>query len=126
MTYSTNLGEINTNAKQPSFNPDKYFNNFTLPPTNVTQNVNDAIQSFFENVTKNKRSAAILTSSVIYTSSTQGIDPMTALAQFQKLPPGQINEYLAMFLNLNRIGTSLLGISNQPRVNQFVQRSIIT
>jgi hypothetical protein len=125
MTYSSNLEAINTNATNPQFDPDKYFNNFALPPINVSQNTNDAIQSFFENITKNKKSATILASSVIFTATSQRIEPMVALAQFQKVPPGQINEYLAMFLNLNRVGTSLLGLNNKPRANQFVQRSII-
>ena len=41
---------------------------------------------------------------------------------------GEFNEldaYLTVFLNLNRVGTSLLGISNQPQTNKYVQRAIL-
>lgn len=37
----------------------------------------------------------------------------------------ELNAYLAMFLNLNRVNTSLLGISNAPPVNKYVQRAIL-
>ena len=37
----------------------------------------------------------------------------------------ELDAYLTMFLNLNRVGTSLLGISNQPQTNKYVQRAIL-
>jgi len=40
----------------------------------------------------------------------------------------QLNEldaYLTMFLNLNRVSTSLLGISNSPIVSPYVKRTIL-
>jgi hypothetical protein len=106
-------------------NPNQYFNNLVLPPMNVTQNVNDAIQAFFERITENSMSASILASAVVYTAISQSMDPMVALQQFQRVPPGEINQYLAMFLNLNRVGTSLLGLNNVPTVNQYVYRAIM-
>lgn len=36
----------------------------------------------------------------------------------------ELTPYLTVLLNYNRVGTSLLGISNQPQVNKYVQRSI--
>lgn len=43
-------------------------------------------------------------------------------------PYNQLNEidaYLTMFLNLNRVGTSLLGISNSPQTSFYVKRLIL-
>lgn len=43
-------------------------------------------------------------------------------------PYNQVSEldaYLTMFLNLNRVGTSLLGLSNSPRTSPYIQRAIL-
>lgn len=37
----------------------------------------------------------------------------------------ELDAYLTMLLNLNRAGTSLLGISNSPRTNKYVERTIL-
>lgn len=37
----------------------------------------------------------------------------------------ELDAYLTMFLNLNRVGTSLLGISNSPTVSPYVKRTIL-
>lgn len=37
----------------------------------------------------------------------------------------QLDAYLTMFLNLNRVGTSLLGLSNSPRTSPYIQRAIL-
>jgi hypothetical protein len=37
----------------------------------------------------------------------------------------EINTYLTMFLNLNRSGTSLLGLSNSPLTSKYVTRTIL-
>lgn len=37
----------------------------------------------------------------------------------------ELTAYLTMFLNLNRQGTSLLGLSNQPQTNKYVTRAIL-
>lgn len=37
----------------------------------------------------------------------------------------EINAYLTMFLNLNRSGTSLLGLSNSPLTSKYVTRTIL-
>jgi hypothetical protein len=37
----------------------------------------------------------------------------------------ELNAYLTMFLNLNRINTSLLGIGNTPQTNKYIQRAIL-
>jgi len=37
----------------------------------------------------------------------------------------EINAYLTMFLNLNRSGTSLLGLSNSPLTSKYITRTIL-
>ena len=103
-----------------------YFNNYFIQPGNISSNQNDAVTAFFEQQTNgNKQSAAILASTVVYTAMAQGLDPMNIIQQFQSLRPGEIDLYLAMFLNLNRVGTSLVGINNSPVQNKYVTRTIL-
>ena len=91
----------------------------------IPANVNAAIISYFEELTGNKEAAQLLASSVIYTSSQQGIDPILMIQEFKSLPSNQLNSYLAAILNLNRVPTSLLGVQNQPKISKYVKRSII-
>jgi hypothetical protein len=105
--------------------PNKYFNNYFQPTIKVNSNIDAAILAYFETVTSNKESAKVLASAVIYTSYSQGVNPMKTLEEFTKLPAGQLNSYLVMFLNLQRKGTSYLGLTNQPVVNKYVNRAIL-
>jgi hypothetical protein len=122
--YPTNLSEINTNPLTPR-DVGKYFNNYFDIPVNVSSNVDSAIVAYFEQITSTKESAKALASAVIYTSLKQGIDPMATLQEFQKLSPGELDAYTAMFLNFERVGTSYLGINNSPQLNKYIQRTII-
>lgn len=114
-----NLTSVNQDATA------SYFNNFYKPNFTVSQNVDEAIIGFFERVAANKTAAKAMAGSVIYTAMAQHLDPMDTMQQFAALPPLQLNNYLAMFLNLNRAGTSLLGISNAPKPSVYITRSII-
>jgi|TARA_R110000803_G_scaffold76700_2_gene141404 hypothetical protein len=120
----TNLGSVNLNAIVQK-DIQKYFNNFTEIPVEVSSNVDSAIVGFFETVTADKQSARALASAVIYTSVKQGLNPMETLQEFQKIPIGDLDAYTAMFLNFDRVGTSFLGIKNAPTINKYVQRSIL-
>jgi hypothetical protein len=120
-----NIDAIGSGPGTPGFNPDSYFNNLSLPPINVSQDVDDAVEGFFEQVTGNRESARVLASAVIYTSVSQGINPMSTIKEFSSLTRGDLNQYLVTFLNLNRVGTSVLGLNAQPFTNQFVRRSIL-
>lgn len=102
-----------------------YFNNFFEIPIEVSSNIDAAIISYFETVTDNKESARALASAVIYTSIKQGSNPMDILREFQKLPPGELDEYLVAFLNLERVGSSFIGIRVNPITNKYVSRTII-
>lgn len=122
MSNPQNISAVDVSITEPQ----KYFNNLYLNPGTITGNQNDAIVAFFERQTKgNKEAARILASAIIYTSIAQNLDPMSIIQQFTELPPGQLNSYLTMFLNLNRIGTSYLGINNQPAVNKYIKRAIL-
>jgi len=128
MADNINLAPIDTGIKgfPVDFDPSIYFNNLSFVPLDISTNVSHAVQSFFEKYTENKKSAEILASAVIFTSASQGIDPMQTLDEFASLPPATLNDFLITFLNLNRIGTSLLGLPNTSRSqNQVVQRSIM-
>ena len=125
MSNPSNTSSVNISVNK-STPTEKYFNNYFITPGNISSNQNDAVVAFFEKQTGgNKQSAAILASTVIYTAMAQGIDPMSIVQQFQSLNPGEIDLYLAMFLNLNRVGTSLVGINNQPVQNKYVTRAIL-
>jgi hypothetical protein len=119
---TNNLGTIDINSRS---NASNFFNNLTLPSISVSQNVDDAIIGYFQQVAENKEAAKALASAVILTSVSQGIDPMETLQQFMKMGKAELNGYLTMFLNLNRVGTSYLGISNQPVTGKYVARTIL-
>jgi hypothetical protein len=56
------------------------------------------------------------------TSSEQYAKPGPS-ASFNEI--SELDAYLTMFLNLNRVGTSLLGLSNSPQVSPYIQRAIL-
>lgn len=103
----------------------EFFNNFFQSDFNISPNVNDAIVSYFEKQADNKEAALALAASVIYTSLAQDVNPMTTLDEFKDLSQGELNVFLAMYLNLNRVGSSLLGVRNQPATNKYVSRTIL-
>jgi hypothetical protein len=127
MSNAINIGavDLSQNSTTPA---NQYFNNFYTVPSTVSTDQNDAVVAYFQKVTGgNIQSAEILASNVIYTAMAQGMDPMAAIQQFQSVPIGQLNSYLAMFLNLNRVGTSVIGFNNQQNTNQnkYILRSIL-
>lgn len=125
MSSPSNLSSVSlaNNSNTPT---QQFFNNYFIQPSTVTGNQNDAVIAYFQKITNgNLQSAQILASTVIYTAMSQGMDPMSIVQQFQALPAGELNLYLAMFLNLNRVGTSLVGINNAPVTNKYVTRAIL-
>lgn len=115
----TNLNSSGTNSTT------RYFNNYFIPSYTVSQNTNDSILSYFEEQTGNVESANLLAQAVIDTAQSQRADPLEVLAEFQKLPQGQLNTVLALYLNTGRVNTSLLGIKNTPQTSSYVSRTII-
>lgn len=102
-----------------------FFNNYYVSPFDVSQGVDDSFISFFEKISATKESAKALAGAVISTAKAQNLDPMVILQQFTALPAGQLNAYLVYFLNQNRVGTSYLGLNNQPIINKYIQRCIL-
>jgi hypothetical protein len=113
---------INVNSPQDT---QSYFNNFYSSKLTVSQNVDDAVIGFFENISESKEGARAIAGSIISTALSQGLDAMEVIKNFSDIPPAELNAYTAMFLNLNRVGTSYLGITNAPYTNKYVKRLII-
>jgi hypothetical protein len=124
-TQNFNLGSIDLTVND-NVDPTKYFNNYFEKELKISPNVDAAIIAYFETVCDNKEAAKALASAVIYTSQTQRINPMQTLKEFAALPAGQLNSYLVMFLNMQRKGTSYLGITNAPVTNKYVTRAILS
>lgn len=122
MTQQTNIGSIDAN---PFNSTENFFTNINLPPIAVSQNVDDAVIAYFQQITDTKESARALAAAVIVTSVSQGIDPMETLQEFMKMDKNKLSSYITMFLNLSRVGTSYLGISNSPTTGKYVARMIL-
>jgi hypothetical protein len=120
---NTSVVDLSQNSNTPA---DQYFNNYFSADATISSGQNDAVMAFFQTLTGgNLQSAQVLASNVIYTAIAQGMDPMGVISQFQGLPSGQLNLYLAMFLNLNRVGTSLVGLNNNQTQNKYIIRAIL-
>lgn len=122
ITTATNLAAPDTSYAQNDAR--RYFNNFYSKTFEVGP-ADDAIVGFFEQYTSNKKSAKNLAAVVLYTSQAQNLDPMAVLSQFQQLPKGQLNSYLAAFLNANRAPTSAIGIKTTNNTNPLISRTVL-
>lgn len=122
ITTATNLTGPDTSVAQNDAR--RYYNNFYSKQFAVGP-ADDAIVGFFEQYTQNKKSAKNLSAVVIYTAQAQNLDPMAVLSEFQKLPKGQLNAYLAAFLNTNRAPTSAIGIKTTTNTNPLVSRTVL-
>lgn len=130
---------MNTNNQSTVYNPGQpsnievvstskqkvYFNNFFVKAAPVSVQANDAIVAFFEEQTGSKEAARILVQSVLNTAAQQGDDPLTVLDQFRKMPTGELNAFLTLYLNASRVNTSLLGLRQPPPTNKYVARTIL-
>jgi hypothetical protein len=126
VTTATNTQGPDLSSNSSSNKASKYFNNFYSTPFNVSSNTNDAIVAFFQQYTQNITAANNLASAVLYTAMAQNLEPMSVLAQFESLPKGQLNAYLAAFLNVSRVPTSSLGINNGSKATSpYITRSIL-
>ena len=119
----TNLSAVNLNNL--SGDGSKFFNNFFNQTISISTAKDDAVVSYFERICDNKESALALSSAVVYTARVQNIDVMAVLDEFKKLSTEQLGPYISYFLNLSRIGTSLIGVQNTPIKNKYIARTII-
>ena len=125
-TTATNLTGPDLSPVSATTDTRKYFNNFYSMDLTVSVQTDTALVSFFEEYTANKTAAKNLAAAVLYTAMAQNTDPMTVLAEFQKLPKGQLNNYLAAFLNINRAPTSVLGFKGTTKTSPYVARTILS
>ena len=115
-----------SNLPSSGINPtNKFFSNYFIPDYTVSIGTNDAILSWFEQVTGERSSAELLAQTVINTAQLNNEDPMAVLDQFMKMPMGDLNNFLALYLNSSRVRTSLLGTVNAPAANQRVSRTVL-
>lgn len=124
MSTANNFTTVSTRTDLDS-DGNQFFNNFYQPNFSVSPDIDGAVISYFEKITRNRDSAKILASSVIYTSLAQRVNPMQTLDRFKSMTAEELNAYTTMFLNLNRIGTSYLGVTNRPPISKYVLRSIL-
>lgn len=116
---------VNNLTQYPTDSTTSYFNNVYVGDFTVAPDVDSAILGFFEQLTNNKVTAKALANSIIFTSKTQNMDPMEVLSKFMNMPKGKVFSYLTMFLNMNRVGTSMLGLSNSPVTSKYIKRAIL-
>ena len=101
MSNASNLNTVDlaVNNNTPA---TQYYNNYFTPPSTISGNQNDAVTAYFEKITGgNKQSAAVLSSTIIFTALAQGLDPMSI------------------------IRTSLVGVNNNPVQNKYISRAIL-
>jgi hypothetical protein len=119
---STNLTGPDLSGAQTS--TQKYFNNLLSNDFSIGA-ANDVIVAYFEKYTGSVAAGKQLAATVIYTAQSQNLDPMAVLAEFQQLDKGQLDNYLAAFLNFNRVPTSTIGIKKTQQTSPFIARSIL-
>lgn len=119
----SNLGAVDLNTL--TGDGSKFFNNYFDKTISISTAKDDAVVSYFEKICDNKDSALALSSAVVYTARVQNIDVMAVLDEFKKLDKKQLGPYISYFLNLSRVGTSLIGVQNTPARNKYVARTII-
>ena len=115
-----------SNLNNTNGNPTtKYFNNFYQPTYSISPEINDTIVSYFQEQTHDLESAQLLAQAVYDTAQAQREDPLVVLDQFKALPQGELSPFLALYLNISRVPTSLLGVQNTPKTNPLVSRLIV-
>ena len=124
-TTATNITGPDLSAASAAVNANRYYNNFYNSGFNVSAGANDAITAFFQQYSPNATVAKNLASAVLYTALAQNLDPLTVLSDFERLPKGQLNNYLLAFLNTSRVPTSTLGINNGTKTSPFITRLIL-
>lgn len=106
-----------------------YFNTLsnTSNSYSTSSNSNDMLVAYCQEWTGSSNSGTLLASIILSIAENQNISVNDILQQLITLNKDKdsINSYITILLNLNRVGTSLLGISNIPYTNSYVQRLIL-
>lgn len=120
-----NPGQPSNLTKESGNKTTRFFNNYFVKSSELSIQANDTVISFFEKQTGNRTSAKLLAQAVLNTATQQGDDPMLVIDEFRRMPAGELNAFLALYLNSTRVNTSLLGVTNIPQPNKYVARTII-
>lgn len=102
-----------------------FFENFFQGTGSITEEQFDAVIAYFENRADNKQTAYSLAVALLSGAYNQNITPMELLDQFRKVDARQFDLAVAFFLNLTRVPTSAVGVSNAPKTGKYVARSIL-
>lgn len=121
----SNINQQPSNLNTSPSKTGKFFNNFFTPTYGISPDVDDAIVSYFQEQTNNLESAQLLAQAVYDTAIAQREDPLAVLDQFKALPQGELSPFLALYLNISRVPTSLLGAQNTPKSNPLISRLIV-
>lgn len=124
-TAPLNPGQPGNLTKDPGNPTTRFFNNYFVKTAALSTQANETVIAFFEKQTGNRASAILLAQSVLNTATQQGDDPMQVIDEFKRMPQGELNAFLALYLNSTRVNTSLLGVTNVPQPNKYVARTII-
>ena len=120
MAKKSNTGTITTQSNKSAFN------NVALPDAGfVSSDQYDYILSYFDRITDNRESAKTLAGSVVYTAKAQGLNPLSVLEEFRKIPAGEMSLRIALFLNDSRFGSSYLGLKSNVGIGAYVTRAIL-
>jgi hypothetical protein len=93
--------------------------------TVFASNPTDAIIKAGEQIGLTPQNSIIQLKADLSYSSSQTADQYAKPGPPPRANLSELDAYLTMLLNLNRVSTSLLGISNQPQTNKYVQRAIL-
>jgi len=103
----------------------KYFNTKYILPPYISDNVYDAVISYFESVANGRAAAENLAAAFIDSCTYQGQDIIRTLGYLKSVTDTVQTNTILFLLNSVRSGTSLLGTQNKKVSNQYAARQII-
>jgi 4-aminobutyrate aminotransferase-like enzyme len=103
----------------------KYFNTKYILPPYISDNIYDAVISYFESVANGRAAAENLAAAFIDSCTYQGQDIMLTLGYLKAVPEATQTSTILFLLNSVRTGTSLLGVQYKKVSNRYVSRQII-
>jgi hypothetical protein len=102
-----------------------YFENQYLPETYISDDIYDAVISYFELQAYGRAAAENLASAFIDSCTYQARDVISTLEQLKLVPEIEQTSILLFLLNSTRVGTSLLGTKLTKIPNKYIARQII-
>lgn len=118
MTIPNNLPNIPVNKT------DSYFNNYYKNLPFIDTNSQAVLISFFEGITVDNETAKVMAGSLVQIVQQQNLDMNKILDDLRKLSKKNIDAYLTLLFNMNRVNSSFLGVINVPTTSDYVTRTI--